>query len=105
MKATGGYKMIECKGLDLLAGSAVTYTGLHAELKKALESKKPVIGYGCKFSTADASPIPLTLRPGASEAIIAETNAYSVTVSKQDSATVTSYVPNAQASISNTRKK
>lgn len=44
-----GYVMIDCKGLNLLADSAQTITGLYDDCIEAINSGKPVIGYNIQY--------------------------------------------------------
>ena len=44
----GGYKMIDCTGLDLIKGlTPQTITGLYAKVHEAIEQNKPIYAYNC----------------------------------------------------------
>ena len=45
----GGYIMIDCKGLNLLATESQTIDGLYAESEAALATGKPVIANNCEY--------------------------------------------------------
>ena len=52
----GGYVMVDCKGLNLLAQSSQTVNGLYEVCKDAYNSGKPIIAYNCVYGTG----VPLT---------------------------------------------
>lgn len=84
----GGYKMIDCTGLDLLAGSKVTFAGLYGTLKNALKADKPIIAYGAEYNDVKSSPIYLNAYEGSNK-VIAKTGVYEIEVDKDDGVTVT----------------
>lgn len=56
----GGYFMVDCTGLNLLAESTQTISGIYAKSKTALESGKPIIANNCIYGTGvKMSPIPV----------------------------------------------
>ena len=56
----GGYIMVDCKGMNLLAESTQTISGLHAKFKEAMESGKPILACNCVYGTGvKLSPIPV----------------------------------------------
>ena len=52
----GGYAMVDCKGLNLLADAPQTISGLRKAVKEAYESNKPVIAYNAVYGAG----VPLT---------------------------------------------
>lgn len=53
-----GYISIDCKGLDLLAESSQTISGLYAAIQEAIASGKPI--YACNMvwgEVSDISPV------------------------------------------------
>lgn len=83
----GGYCMIDCSGLDLLAGSKVTFAGLYGTLGKALKADKPIIAYGAEYNDVPSTPITLNAYQGTNK-IIAKTGVYEIEVDKDDGVTV-----------------
>ena len=45
----GGYIMVDCTGINLLADSKVTVSGMYDKCKKAYESGKPIIAVNCEY--------------------------------------------------------
>lgn len=86
----GGYTMIDCKGLNLLAQSSQTITGLYARTKKALEENKPIYAYNCVYGEGVAtSPIQVF---GINEAgtLILTSSILQVRIASNDGVTITS---------------
>ena len=52
----GGYAMVDCKGLNLLADAPQTISGLRKAVKAAYESNKPIIACNCVYGAG----VPLT---------------------------------------------
>lgn len=53
-----GYISIDCKGLNLLAESSQTITGLYAAVTEAIESGKPMYAVNCNYgSNVPVTPI------------------------------------------------
>lgn len=55
MKKTG-YVVVDCTGIDLLAQSKKTVSGIFAQVKAAYESGKPIFASGCEYG----SGVPIT---------------------------------------------
>ena len=55
MKKTG-YVVVDCTGIDLLAQSKVTVSGIYAKVKAAYESGKPMFACNCEYGEG----VPLT---------------------------------------------
>ena len=53
----GGYFMVDCTGLDLSLSTAQEITGIWDKAVKAMKQEKPIIAHGCKYSTAEVSPV------------------------------------------------
>lgn len=47
----GGYAMVDCKGLNLLAQSSQTIDGLYAACEEAYNSGKTILAYNCVYGT------------------------------------------------------
>jgi hypothetical protein len=47
----GGYALVDCNGLNLLAQSSQTKTGLFALCEKAVNSGKPIYAVNCVYGT------------------------------------------------------
>ena len=48
MKKTG-YVVVDCTGINLLADSKVTVSGIYAKCKAAFESGKPMFACNCEY--------------------------------------------------------
>ena len=58
MDKKGGYILIDCGGLNLLATDPQTISGLYAKVKKAHELNKPIYAVNCVYgSGVKLSPI------------------------------------------------
>lgn len=56
----GGYVMVDCKKLNLLAQSSQTISGIFAACRKAVDSGKPIIACNCEYGEGVAlTPIPV----------------------------------------------
>lgn len=53
----GGYMMVDCTGLDLSLGTAQEIPGIWDNAVKAMKQEKPIIAHGCKYSTAEVTPV------------------------------------------------
>lgn len=54
----GGYCLINCNGLNLLAGSTPqTITGIYAATVTAIQTGKPLIAWGCKWGDLQVTPV------------------------------------------------
>lgn len=57
MSKNGGYSMADCTGLDLSLDTAQDIPGIWDKAVKAMAQNKPIIAYGCKYGTAEVSPV------------------------------------------------
>lgn len=73
MTQNGGYYMIDCGGLNLLAGatSTQTRTGMYATVQDAIKMRKPVFAYNCVWGTGN----PMTAIPVMANAETTSANA------------------------------
>ena len=56
----GGYAMVDCKKLNLLAQSAQTISGIFAACRNAIDSGKPIIACNCEYGEGvPLTPIPV----------------------------------------------
>lgn len=56
----GGYVMVDCKKMNLLAQSAQTVNGLYAACRNAVDSGKPIIAVNCEYGEGvPLTPIPV----------------------------------------------
>ena len=56
----GGYIMVDCKKMNLLAQSAQTVNGIYAAIKNAVDSGKPIIAENCEYGEGvPLTPIPI----------------------------------------------
>lgn len=89
----GGYTMIDCKGMNLLAQSAQTISGLYAKSLKALATGKPVIVNNCVYGTGvQMTPIPVFAIIEAGT-IIFTASILQIRIASNDSVTIVSLLP------------
>ena len=85
----GGYIMVDCKGMNLLAESSQTISGLHARFAEAMESGKPILACNCVYGTGvKLSPIPVFMIKE-SDTYTATASIFQIAVSANDSVTIT----------------
>lgn len=92
-----GYIMIDCGGLNMLAESAQTITGLYARCTEAYATGKPIIAYNINYGAGvPTTPIPVF---GIIEAgvYILTSSILQVRITSADSVTITSLVLNNSA--------
>lgn len=59
MKKTG-YVVVDCTGIDLLAQSKKTVSGIYAKVKEAYETGKPMFACNCEYgSGVPMTPVPV----------------------------------------------
>ena len=88
----GGYIMIDCGGLNLLASEPQTISGLYAKVKKAHEINKPIYALNCVYgSGVKLSPISV-FAINESGTIICTSSILQVRVASNDSVTITNLI-------------
>jgi len=88
----GGYIMIDCGGLNLLASEPQTITGLYAKVKKAHELNKPIYAVNCVYgSGVKMSPIHI-FTINESGTMIGTASILQVRVASNDSVTITNLI-------------
>ena len=88
----GGYIMIDCGGLNLLASEPQTISGLYAKVKKAYELNKPIYAVNCVYgSGVKMSPIHV-FTINESGTMIGTASILQVRVASDDSVTITSLI-------------
>lgn len=90
MNKKGGYILIDCGGLNLLATDPQTISGLYAKVKKAHELNKPIYAVNCVYgSGVKLSPIQV-FAINESGTIICTASILQIRVASNDSVTITS---------------
>lgn len=84
----GGYTMVDCAGVDLLAESSATVDGLYNKLAAALKAGKPIIAHNVGYDDAASSPIQINVIPDTKK-VLAFTGVYVIEVTDADAVTVT----------------
>ena len=88
----GGYIMIDCGGLNLLASDTQTISGLYTKAKKAYEINKPIYAMNCVYgSGVKLSPISV-FAINESGTIIFTSSILQVRVASNDSVTITNLI-------------
>ena len=89
----GGYTMVDCKGINLLADSAVTVTGIYSKCAKAISTKKPIIAYNLEWGEGVAvTPVPVFIVPFEGY-FVCTASTLQVIVTTADSVTVVNMAP------------
>ena len=92
MNKKGGNILVDCGGLNLLAETSQTITGLYAKAKKAHELNKPIIATNCVYgSGVKLSPIPVFAINEAGT-IILTASILQVRVASNDAVTITNLI-------------
>lgn len=89
----GGYIMIDCGGLDLLAQAAQTITGIYSKISAAFDSKKPVIACNMVYGADAISCVPVFLVKELSGTIIATASVVQIIVTAADEVTIVNLAP------------
>lgn len=89
----GGYIIVDCTGMNLLAESAQTITGLYKTVQNALLTGKPIYAYNCMWGDAPISPVPVFAIPftGSGE-IICTSSTLQIIVKDDDTVTINNLV-------------
>lgn len=88
----GGYYMIDCKGLNLLAESAQTITGLREESDTAYATGKPLLACNCKWGTTPITPIAVMAIPIGDD-LVFTASTLQIYVAKNSAVTVVNMAP------------
>ena len=89
----GGYFMADCTGLNLALDTAQPISGIWNKAENALKSNKPIIAYGCTYSTAKVSPVTCFGWKIADDEIVIVGATLHIHIKDNDTATVLDVVP------------
>lgn len=90
----GGYINIDCGGLNLLAESAQTITGLYQTVFDAWKRGKPMYAYNCMWGETLISPIAVFAIPFPdSNEIICTASTLQVVIKNDDTVTINNLAP------------
>lgn len=90
VKSNGGYVMVDCKKVNLLAQSAQTITGLYDACNEAIKTGKPVLACNCEYGEGvPMTPISVMMIEEAG-VIIATASILQVRVASNDAVTIES---------------
>lgn len=93
----GGYVMVDCGGLNMLAGAAQTIAGLYAKCAAAYASGKPILAYNVNYGTGvPTTPIPV-FGIIEDDVYVMTASILQVRVTSADSVTITGLVGNNSA--------
>ena len=87
----GGYFMIDCKGMNLLAETSQTISGLYAQLEKALSIMKPVFANNVMWGTVPMTPIPVMVNTE-SGVFICTSSTLQIRVASNDAVTIVNFI-------------
>ena len=95
----GGYILVNCKGLNLLAQSSQTINGLYKECVAAMNSGKPVIAANCVYGAGvPMSPVPvMCIIEG--DYVVFTSSILQVWVKNDDTVTIESLITNTAKSV------
>ena len=89
-----GYISIDCQGMNLLAQSSQTISGLYAACAEAMETNKPVFAVNCVYGEGrHMSPVPVMGVYG-ENVIIFTASILQIEVSTEDEVTIIPLVTN-----------
>lgn len=88
----GGYALIDCKGLNMLAESKQTITGLYEQVKVAMLANKPMVACNCKWGTKPITPIDVFAIDWI-DYIICTSSTLQVIIDKQDGVVIQNMAP------------
>lgn len=94
-KYTGGYQIIDCKGLDLTDSNEQTISGLYAKVKKAVDDGEFMLATGCVWgdnSDAPLTPLPFFAQQWSDSMIVCTCSIKNVQITNKDKVTVVSLV-------------
>lgn len=88
----GGYALIDCKKLNLLADDKQTISGLYAAVKAAYENDKMTVAVNCEYGEGvKMTPIPVFMILEAGVFILTA-SILQVRVDEEDGVTITSLI-------------
>lgn len=88
VKSNGGYAMVDCQKMNLLAQSAQTVTGLHEACKAAMRTGKPVLACNCEYGEGEPMmPISVMVKEEGG-IIIATASILQIRVDEHDETTI-----------------
>ena len=92
-----GYISIDCSGLNLLAESSQTITGLYDLVKEAMTTNKPLIAVNVLWGTKPITPISLFVIDWGDDGICCTSSTLQIWVSPADVVTIINMAPSAEA--------
>lgn len=95
IKMKSGIFMVDCGGLNLLAESAQTVTGLYERVKAALKTNKPVYAYNVLFGANNPmSPIGVMVNfeSSDSELLICTASTLQIRITSADVVTIVNFI-------------
>lgn len=88
-----GYVSVDCKGLNLLAESSQTITGLYAACQEAMSTNKPIVAVNCVYGTGvNMTPINVFIVPFDGY-IVATASVLQIVVTDEDAVTINNLAP------------
>lgn len=93
----GGYIMIDCLGLNLLAEASQTIAGLHARITEALKAGKVIYACNCNYgANTPLSPFAVMVSKD-STTYVCTASIYQFSVTSADAVTVTNLTDSTEA--------
>lgn len=90
IKYNGGVQLVDCKGLNLLAQSTQTITGIYDVLEKCYASNKVIVAVNCEYGTGvKLTPIPV-FAIKENDVFICTASILQIRVAKNNTITITS---------------
>ena len=89
----GGYKLIDCSGLDLLADSKQTITGIYAKVEEAYKTGKPIIAQNLEWGDVGImSPVAVMVLPYAENTYTATASTLQLVITSDDGVVVNNFI-------------
>lgn len=91
----GGYKLIDCTGLDLLDDSKQSITGIYAKVEEAYKTGKPILA--CNLEWGDVgimSPVAVMVLPYATGTYTCTASTLQIWVTDDDKVEVHNFIQN-----------
>lgn len=101
----GGYFMLDASGVNLLAESKATVSGIHAKAITALSTGKPIIMNNCTYgANVPVSPVPCFGHMSSTSAVL-HTAMLEITIDSSDGVTITDNTPTPDTPTTNAKRK
>lgn len=89
----GGYKLIDCTGIDLLADSKQTIAGIYAKVEESYKTGKPIIAENLAWGDVGImSPVAVMVLPYAENTYTATASTLQLVITSDDGVVVNNFI-------------